>query len=67
MGTKSKEEKRAYHRQYYQDNIERLQGLARIRYWALVYKLKDPPGSVVKKREANKPKFIKGTFTLNFD
>ena len=32
---KTKEEKQKYHREYYQQNIQRLQELSRKRYWRL--------------------------------
>ena len=61
-------EKKEYHRKYYQDNIDHLQTLARIRYWALECNIKS---QVVKDRRRRKKRertrIIKGTFVLNFD
>jgi hypothetical protein len=64
---KSKAEKKAYHKQYYRDNIDRLQALARIRYWALVYKLKEPPVRKQERKREEGVKIIKGDFTLLFN
>jgi hypothetical protein len=66
MTNKTKDEKKAYHKKYYLDNIERLQALARVRYWSLVYKKGMTPKKKAKKTES-RIKIIKGTFQLFFD
>ena len=70
MPRRTKAEKREYHRKYYQDHIERLQGLARIRYWAMVYRMKTPSYSPPNHHalpKIQKTTIIKGDFTLTFD
>jgi hypothetical protein len=70
MPKRTIDEKKAYHRKYYLDHIDRLQGLARVRYWAMVYRMKAPSNAHLKgraSRKISKVKIIKGTFTLTFD
>jgi len=65
---KSKEDKKLYHKNYYQQNLERLQSLSRERYW----RLKNDNQSnlqegIVKKKKEIEIKIIKGDFVLTFD
>ena len=65
--TMTKSEKQAYHKRYYQQNIKHLQALARIRYWALEYNLKNKVTDRRKTKTRIKATFIKGPFVLYFD
>jgi hypothetical protein len=50
MPKMTKDEKKAYHKRYYRANAIRLQALARVRYWNLVYKFKDAPQKKTRKK-----------------
>ncbi len=71
MGKKTTEQKRAYHKLYYQKNMKRLRQIARIRYWSLHYGKKPPNLTKETVREPKKPKpglnIKKGEFILKFD
>ena len=65
---KSKEDKKLYHKNYYQQNLERLQSLSRERYWRLKNDNKSNlQEGIVKKKKEIEIKIIKGDFVLNFD
>ena len=63
----TKNEKKAYHKRYYRANAIRLQALARVRYWNLVYKFKEVPVKKQEKKIEDSIKIIKGDFTIYFD
>ena len=67
MVGKTIDEKRAYHRKYYQDNIDRLQDLSRKRYWSL--KNGAIKGASKKARRTNQIKIeiVKQDVILYFD
>jgi hypothetical protein len=65
---KSKEDKKLYHKNYYQQNLERLQSLSRERYWRLKNDNKSNlQEGLVKKKKEIEIKIIKGDFVLTFD
>ena len=65
---KSKEDKKLYHKNYYQQNLERLQSLSRERYWRLKNDNKSNlKEGIVKKKKEIEIKIIKGDFVLTFD
>ena len=63
---KSKEDKKLYHKNYYQQNLERLQSLSRERYWRLKNDNKSNLQEGLVKKEIE-IKIIKGDFVLTFD
>ena len=65
---KTKEEKQEYHRNYYQQNIQRLQELSRKRYWRLKDNNEGQFESYSKRKKKDiEIKIIKKEIILYFD
>ena len=64
---KTKQEKQEYHRKYYQQNIQRLQELSRIRYWRLKDNNEGLESYSKRKKKDIEIKIIKKEIILYFD